>query len=291
MKYKYVVVTLPRFEESGRKIADFLNGELMLYRKNIFEDIFENTECIVALMSVGIVVRGCAPLLTDKWHDCAVVVVTPNLHYAISLVGGHHGANDCVNKLEGLGVVPVISTATEVMGKKSVEQTAKSEKMIIVNRSSTREVNGAILDSDVKILRVNPPKIVIANRGVSVLVNDSKYVVGIGCRLGTTVEEVISAFHNACKMAEISESDALVFATTQKKINEKGLLTAAETLGANLIFLDDECINSQTPKNKSRAGLIGLCGVAEPCAIALSSEGTLILEKTVFGRVTIAIGR
>lgn len=288
---KCTVVTLPRFEEAGKKVADFLDAELMLYRENIFGDIYGDADCIVAIMSAGIAVRGCAPFLSDKWHDAAVVVVTPDLSYAIPVIGGHHGANDCAKRLAGLGITPVISTATEVMGRKSVEEIAKSENLTVVNRSSTRKVNGAILDSDVPILRVNPPKVIVANPGVSVLVNDSKYVIGIGCRLGTTEDEVISAVREGCKKAGISESDAKIFATTIKKFHEAGLKTAAEKLNANLIFLDDETINSQMPPSKSCAERLGLCGVSEPCATALSREGVLILEKTVFGRVTIAIAK
>ncbi|HJK28360.1 MAG TPA: cobalamin biosynthesis protein [Methanocorpusculum sp.] len=37
--------------------------------------------------------------------------------------------------------------------------------------------------------------------------------------------------------------------------------------------------------------MLGLAGVAEPCALALAKSGTLILNKTVYGRVTIAIGK
>ena len=75
-------------------------------------------------MSMGIVIRGIAPHLTDKWTDPAVVVVTPDFRYAIPLIGGHHGANELAGELAGLGLVPVISTATEATGRDSVEAIA-----------------------------------------------------------------------------------------------------------------------------------------------------------------------
>ena len=40
-----------------------------------------------------------------------------------------------------------------------------------------------------------------------------------------------------------------------------------------------------------QTAVLAFDGVAEPCALALSKTGTLILKKTVYGRVTIAIGR
>lgn len=285
---KYAVVTLPRFADAGRRVAEFLEADLHLYHAEIFRELTGNTDCIVALMSSGIAVRGVAPYLSDKWHDAALVVVTPDLSYAVPVLGGHHGANECVKRLADFGITPVISTATEVSGKVSVEETAKQLGCTVVNRSSTRKVNGAVLDSDVPVLRVNPPKILVANPGVSVLVTESRYVVGIGCRLGTTKEEIISAVLAAYAVSGISGST--LFASTQKKFHEKGLHEAAAELGANLIFLDDATINAQTPKSASRASMLGLSGVAEPCALALSENGRLVLKKTVFGRVTIAIG-
>jgi cobalt-precorrin 5A hydrolase len=242
-------------------------------------------------MSAGIAVRGCAPLLTDKWHDPAVIIVTPDLRYAIPVLGGHHGGNEVAKELAGLGIEPVISTATEVMGRPSVEETAKAGGLTIVNRNSTREVNAAILDNDVPVIRVLPPKIIVANSGVSVLVNESPFVIGIGCRLGTTAGEILSAVSSACCETGIPENSVTLYATTMKKFHEAGLHEAIASLSGNLIFLDDETINEQVPESSSRAEMLGLCGVAEPCALALSKTGTLILKKTVYGRVTIAIGK
>lgn len=288
---KTVVVTLPRFLPAGEKVAAFLNAELAVYSDHVFSDWYKNAETIVAVMSAGIAVRGCAPLLSNKWHDPAVVVVTPDLRYAIPVLGGHHGGNECAKQLAGLGITPVISTATEVMGRPSVEETARTGGMVIVNRSSTREVNGAVLDGTVPIVRVNPPHIVVANPGVSVLVNDSPYVAGIGCRRGTTAAEITAAIDAGCRDAGISLDSVTLYATTLKKFHEEGLHEAVRSLSGNLIFLDDDTINAQVPQTPSRAGMLGLSGVAEPCALALAKSGTLILTKTVYGRVTIAIGK
>lgn len=288
---KTAVVVLDRFRAEGEKVAAFLDAELVPYSDHVFADLYGNTEVIVAVMSAGIAVRGCASHLSDKWHDPAVVVVTPDLRYAVPVLGGHHGGNVCARRLAALGIEPVISTATETKGRPSVEETARAGGLAIVNRSSTREVNGAVLDGDVPVVRVDPPHIVVANPGVSVLVNDSRYVAGVGCRLGTTAGEILSAIAAACAAAGISQDEITMYATTVKKFHEEGLHEAIRSLSGNLIFLDDDTINAQVPKTPSRAGMLGLSGVAEPCALALAKSGTLILNKTVYGRVTIAIGK
>jgi len=123
----------------------------------------------VAVFATGIVVRDIAPYIQNKWKDPAVVVVDSNLNFAISLLGGHHGANDLVRKIAEIGAVPVITTATEVHNRNSVEGIAKVLGCDIVNKDSTRQVNCSLLEQDVEVLEIKGPKIVVVGDDVSVL--------------------------------------------------------------------------------------------------------------------------
>ena len=286
-----VVIALPRFSRDAERIATFLGAEFREYHPDIFSEIFPHSRRIIAVMSLGIVMRKIAPLLRDKWTDPAVVVVSPDLAYAIPLVGGHHGANALAQELTALGIVSVITTATETLGKPSVETIAVQHGCDIVNRDSTRSVNAAMLDMDVPVYAVQGPAIVIAGPEVSLLVSKGEYTVGIGCRKGVGKEEVIAAIRSACADAGIDPGDVQVYATTQKKCNETGLSRAISALSANLIFLDDDTINAQTIVTPSKAKKIGLLGVAEPCALAVAQRKELVMKKNVYGRVTVAIAR
>ncbi|MFZ1898312.1 cobalt-precorrin 5A hydrolase [Methanoregula sp.] len=286
-----VVIALPRFIRDANRIAEFLGADVLEYRAGCFAGIFPRARRIVALMSMGIVIRGIAPHLTDKWTDPAVVVVTPDFRYAIPLIGGHHGANELAGELAGLGLVPVISTATEATGRDSVEAIAGRSDCGIVNRDSTRAVNAGILDGTTKIYAIPGPGIVIAGPDVSILLHRGEYAVGIGCRRGVTAGEVAAAVRAALAHAKIAPEEVMIFATTTKKCNETGLCDAITAIPANLIFLDDDTINAQTPPTPSRAKKIGLVGVAEPCALAVSKHRELVMRKKVFGKVTIAIAR
>jgi cobalt-precorrin 5A hydrolase len=284
-----VVIALFRFLDKATTVAKFLGGEIREYRPGIFCEIFPHTKRIVAIMSMGIVVRGIAPLLGDKWNDPAVVVVSPDLAYAIPLIGGHHGANELAKELSALGIHPVITTATESAGRDSVENIGERCGCDIVNRESTRQVNAAMLDIDVPVFSVQGPGIVIAGPDVSILLTKGEYTVGIGCRKGVKKEEVLDAIRIALAETGVLKEDVLVYATTQKKLNETGLTEAISSLSGNLIFLDDETINAQTGLTSSRATKIGLLGVAEPCALAVAKKKHLILAKKVYGRITVAI--
>jgi cobalt-precorrin 5A hydrolase len=284
-----VVIALFRFLDKAKTVAQYLGADVREYGPDTFSEIFPHTKRIVAIMSMGIVVRSIAPLLEDKWNDPAVVVVSPDLAYAIPLIGGHHGANELAKELSALGILPVITTATESAGRDSVEGVGERCGCDIVNRESTRQVNAAILDIDVPVFSVTGPGIVIAGPDVSILLKKGEYTVGIGCRKGVKKEEMLEAIRIALAETGIAKDDVLVYATTQKKFNETGLTEAISSLSGNLIFLDDETINAQTGLTSSRATKIGLLGVAEPCALAVAKKKHLIMAKKVYGRVTVAI--
>ena len=286
-----VVIALERFLPDARRIAGALGADVVPYGPEAFAAAFLRYGRIVALMSAGIAVRGIAPLLVDKWRDPAVVVVGPDLRYAVPVVGGHHGANDLARELGRLGIEPVITTATETRGRESVEGIAARSGCDIVNRDSTRAVNAAMLDSDLPLYAIRGPAIVVAGPGVSILVRKGDYVVGIGCRKGAPAGAVAGALRQALEQAGIAPEDVFIYATTAKKRGEAGLRDAVAELGGNLVYLDDDTLNAQRAPSPSRAQLIGLAGVAEPAALAISKRKELVLAKQTYGCVTVAIAR
>lgn len=285
---KTAVISFKDDPNAGR-IADFLDAQIVEYSEDCFGKAFSEFGRLVALMSVGIVVRKLSPLLKDKWVDPAVVVVSPDMRFAISVLGGHHGANELAKELSGLGLTPVITTATEALGKPSVEELAETAGRQVLNRNSTKEVNAAFLKGDVPIRALSGPAVLIADPGVSILVKKGRYVVGIGCNRGVSSEEVTEAVSRALSESGVDAKDIFVYATTTKKMDEPGLLSAVRTLGGNLVFVGDEEINSQAVSSRSKAEMIGLIGVSEPSALAVSRSKELIFKRRAYGNVTVAI--
>ncbi len=284
-----VVIAMPG-DARGRAVADLLEADLVPYAPDAFRQAFERYGGIVAIMAVGIVVRKIAPLLRDKWTDPCVVAVGQDMRYAVPVVGGHHGANELAKRLTSLGVIPVITTATEAVGLESVEQIASRMGRQVLNRGSTREVNATVLRAEVPLYAITGPGIVVTGPGVSVLVSEGEYVLGLGCRKGVGKEEVLSAIRSALREKGLTEREVMVFATTRKKKGERGLSAAVEELGGNLVYVDDGTINAQ-PVTPSPAVAIGLRGVSEPCALAVSRRHELVSGRKVYGNVTVAIAR
>ena len=129
--------------------------------RDLFTKLFDDVDAIIAVMAVGIVVRGIASHIVSKKTDPAVVVVDDLGKYAISLLSGHIGGANRLAKIiaGGIGAIPIITTATELLGRMSVEEIAEERDLAIVNFESLTPVNSAI---------VNDRKVLVATlRGVA----------------------------------------------------------------------------------------------------------------------------
>jgi cobalt-precorrin 5A hydrolase len=285
------VIYLPRFNDAARQIAECISADLIEYSPAVFREAFGRYSQIAAVMSTGIAVRGISPLLSDKWTDPAVVVVTPDLRLAIPLIGGHHGGNALARELAPLGTVPIITTATERAGVPSAEEIAAAGGYDLVNRESSKTVNAAFLDGTAGVYSVSGPALVIGGPDVAFLVADGEYGVGIGCRKGVLAGVVEETVRTGLDTAGVKPDEVLVYATTVRKSHEQGIHEAARSLGRPLIFLDDRTINRHPGISPSGASRLGLAGVAEPCALAVSRRKELVLPKLLKGGVTVAIAR
>lgn len=262
-------------------------------------------------MACGIAVRQLAPLLKDKWDDPPVVVVDAGLNNAISLCGGHHGANELTKRLAKTGAYPVITTATEVLHRPSVETIADTLDCDIVNRDSTRALNSYLLRSDLPVINISGPKVVMVDPDVTVLKKErvreegvekegagkegenkkTGVIVGIGTRRDVSSGNVVDAVKKALAKHGLRLSDVELFASAMIKENETGLIEAISEMGGQIVFIPAEVINCITVPSGSEAKRLGLNGVCEPCALALSRENRLIMKKKVYDNVTIAIAQ
>ena len=287
-----IVISLEPSAERAKELADRMDADFVLHSKEAFAKAYECCRTIIAVMSAGIAVRSAAPHLRDKWTDPCLVVVSPDFRYAIPVLGGHHGGNEAAFRLEEMGLHPVITTATETRGLPSVERVAEERGLVVINKDSTRAVNAAILEGEVAVHLIEPPAIAIAPAGVAVLLKKGEFIVGIGCRRGTGKEEILHALTSAFADAGIGREDVCAYATAGIKKDEPGLIQAVGELGGTLIVVDGAFIRAETPPSPSRArDKLGLPGVAEPAALALSKRKEVIMKKQIYGGVTVAVIR
>ncbi|MCD4810138.1 MAG: cobalamin biosynthesis protein [Methanosarcinales archaeon] len=116
-------------------------------------------------------------------------------------------------------------------------------------------------------------------------------IIGIGTRRDVSSGNVVDAVNKALAEQELKLSDVELFASATIKENESGLIEAIFGMGGQIVFIPAEVINSINVPSASEAKRLGLNGVCEPCALALSRENKLIMKKKVYDNVTIAIAQ
>lgn len=140
------------------------NGVVALDKKlaDFTKDIYSRVDGVVAVMATGITIRAVAPLLDSKLTDPAVVGVDASGKFVISLLSGHlGGANDLTHIIaQGINAIPIITTASDILGKQSVDELAKNLHLKIENPDSLAAVNSAIVNGDrVVVVLVGDAKI------------------------------------------------------------------------------------------------------------------------------------
>ena len=141
--------------------------------KFFVEDIFDKYEYILFIMATGIVVRTIAPLVTSKFSDPAILVTDEKGSNIISLLSGHiGGANEMTLHISDLiNSNPVITTATDINKKSSLDMIAKKLNGHIVNfRDNVLDVNAMLVNGDAVGLYIDG-EYNIDTRGFTVLDN------------------------------------------------------------------------------------------------------------------------
>jgi len=128
------------------------NGVVPLDKKidEFIKDIYSAVDALVAVMATGIIIRAVAPYLESKLTDPAIIGVDAIGKFVISLLSGHYGGANKLTKIiaQGIGGTAVITTASDVTGKQSVDELARNLHLTIQNPESLVAVNSAIVNGE-----------------------------------------------------------------------------------------------------------------------------------------------
>ncbi|MBS3921462.1 MAG: cobalamin biosynthesis protein [Deltaproteobacteria bacterium] len=119
-----------------------------------------------------------------------------------------------------------------------------------------------------------------------------RLIIGVGCRKGTTQEEILKAIGQALKEGECSIDGVRCVATIDLKGNEPGLKEACLALGIPLRTVPFDLIerfNGPYQRSALVKEKIGVEGVSEPCALLAGRRTKLIVPRVKRGRVCVAI--
>ena len=139
--------TLARFEEPGFR-------EIAQPSKPFYGALFQSMDALIFVGAAGIAVREIAPHVRSKKTDPAVLSLDEGGQFVIPLLSGHiGGANALALRVaEKMGATPVVTTATDVNRRFSVDAWATVNGFALSSMAAAKAVSAAILERDVPLL-------------------------------------------------------------------------------------------------------------------------------------------
>lgn len=292
--------------------------------KEFVPEIFGEYDYIIFIMACGIVVRTIAPLIENKFIDPAILVSDEKGKNIISLLSGHMGgANEMTLYISNLlNSNPVITTATDVNDKSSLDMIAKKLNAHIYDfRNKVLKINSMLVNGEIVNLFIDgdynidtrgfnicnqdevnklDEVIVISNKKNLNLINNNilkvvpkNIVIGIGCRKNIDKEYMINSLSDFLHKQNIDINAIKEIGSIYIKKNEAALINLSEYLNIPFkTFTADEISKVEHLYEKSQwvKQNVGVHSVAEPVAHLLSN-GNLIIEKHKYNGITFSVGR
>lgn len=327
-------------ENLAHEICDKLKNEKLdkdvsihIVNRNLDEIVkntFEQYDYIIFIMATGIVVRAISKYIKNKFEDPAILVIDEKGQNVISLLSGHMGgANEMTIKISDLiNANPVITTATDVNNKSSLDMIAKKLDAYIENfRENVKDVN-SLLVNDNKVLLYIDGDYELDTRGFKVIENLSNekleqlvfisnkkeilgvskdlgnidkiikvvprdIVIGIGCRKGTDSQLLYESLVDLLDKQNIDINAIKKIGSIDIKKDEKAINDLSERLGVPFESIGHDKIaeiEDLFEKSEFVKKNIGVYSVSEPVAYILSN-GNLIVKKQKYKGITFSIGR
>ena len=308
------------FSDSGASLAQKLCSLLELERHCIrrglpddMETLFAENEALIFIGACGIAVRAVAPYIRSKTTDPAVIVIDDQARYVIPILSGHiGGANRLARHIAALlDAVPVITTATDGAGKFSCDAWAVQNNCAISSMDVAKKVSAAVLNKEIPIasdfeLPSSLPDGLVPGEngdiGIYIGIHDRSpfnntlrlvpriLTLGIGCRKGTGKEHLLSAVKTVFANNGLDLRAVEKIASIDAKKDEKGLLSCAEDLGAEIIFYSADELNGAEGDFDESDFVRKTVGTGNVCErSAVIAGGRLVVRKTRMEGVTVAV--
>ena len=301
---------------SGR-VANLLNLEnenienLFIINERVpilLEKTFNKYDLHIFVAATGAVVRIIEGKFKSKDTDPAVITIDDHANFVISLLSGHlGGANEeCKKIANGIGAIPVITTASDVGGKIAVDTLSQKIKAKLNDLDGAKRVTSLIVNGENVSLHL--PKNIVnnyENSAGAIIVSNRKNIeiskiipqnifIGIGCKRGVSKEHIIEKLKYAMDKQNLELSAIKMAASAWVKSDETGLLEAMKELDIPIKFFEKEEIlkleDLIEEKSEYVKKTIGVYGVSEPCAfLASSGKGAFLAKKIKLDGMTLSI--
>ena len=309
--------------QMGEMLAEKLNCTAQKPPKGglsaITEKLFHEVDALIFIGACGIAVRAIAPHVVRKTSDPAVIVLDEQGKHVISLLSGHiGGANDLARRIAGYtGGEAVITTATDVNGRFSVDAWAATHDCVIDDMEKAKEYAATILKRDLplwtdfEVCGNLPGGVFLGQEGacgaaISVEANAHPFDmtlrliprivhIGIGCKRGTPKEKIKAAVTLALQEAGVDQRAIKSVASIDVKQNEEGLHAYCRDQQLPLSFYTAQELQA-VPGDFIHSDYVfktvGVGNVCDRAAMRSAGEGArLLLGKMILDGVTVGVAQ
>ena len=278
---------------------------------------FSECDAIVFIGATGIAVRHIAPFVRSKDTDPAVVCMDELGRWAIALLSGHIGGCNLLTQriADGMGAEAIVTTATDLNGKFSVDTFAVRNGMRISSLKIAKDVSARVLDgrfvgfhSDIPVDGDLPDGITPAESGefgVCVSSDPGKrpfertlnlvpmdIVLGVGCRRGTDPEKLKRFVTGHLDSLGVAPERVCTVASIDLKSDEEAILRLARDLRVPSRFYSSGELNSlegEFTTSQFVRQVTDVDCVCERSAAMAAGGNDFLLRKTAEDGMTVAV--
>lgn len=312
------IYTLDKYLEEG---LSPIKGKLRAFNKYLFETY----DAIVYVMAMGIIVRDISPYIKHKSTDPAVICVSVDGRFIIPVLSGHLGGANAIARLisDYIKAIPVITTASDLLGKEAVDLIAKKNDLIIDSFKTAMDLTSRMINDEVitVISELSTPM----EKSTSVLWEDlddyllrdksdgyvyigyhqqmhtvkpvarliaKKLVIGIGARKDTKALAIRELLEGIFKEHFLDIKAIKSFKSIDLKKEEAGIIEVARGLGVPFATYSAEELKVVSQAFEGSAFVEKVTGVGcvcMPSGYLGSNKGPCIVEKVIMNGITISI--
>lgn len=324
MKTAVILCFSDKGSETSEKIAAALKSE---YSSRIVrcgkgqlavetEKAFAESDALIFVSSCGIAVRAIAPFVVHKAKDPAVIVCDELGIHVIALLSGHiGGANELtIHIARSIHADPVITTATDINGRFSVDAWAARHALMIDSLAIAKRFSAEILKRDLPYYSDLPMRgehlpaglmfeehgdlgLCVSIRKTAPFDETLKLIpkivhFGIGCKRDTPAEKIRTAIDLSIEQLDLRPESIADISSIDVKANERGIIEVCDERQLPFRTYSADTLNS-LPGSFSVSGFVrktvGVDCVCERSAVmSAGNNARLILAKTRYDGVTCA---
>ncbi|MEM0977992.1 MAG: precorrin-3B C(17)-methyltransferase [Pseudomonadota bacterium] len=274
-------------------------------------DMFAAGRPVIGVCASGILIRGVAPLLSDKRAEPPVISISDDGAVVVPLLGGHHGANRLARQIaDALAGKAAVTTAGDVaLGvaldeppagyRLSNPEDAKPVMAALLAGGGAEVVGDAPWLSDLP--KGNAAKITVSEQlkfgdDTHLVFHPQSFALGVGCARDCDPAELAALVQTVLDESRIAAGAIASVNSLDLKADEPAVIELAKSLGVPLRVFTAAELEAETPRLANPSDVVfaevGCHGVSEGAALAqVGADGALVVSKHKTANATCAIAR